>query len=136
MESNPALHRPPGESERVPLLFVTGRADPVDDGDRAMKKKAKTKRESLSEKLSKAEEKGRVSGFAEGCQHTEFKYSPSYHLKPSIIDFIKMIESWPLDEERSIIQIAGTDLVHTVHAATPTRLFRAIANELKRLGYK
>lgn len=102
-----------------------------------MKKKikAKAKRLTLKQRLADAHENGRLIGISEGDLKARNEFRPNYLYQTGVTDFVQMVGSWPIAED-GVVQIAGTDLKQNVTAMIPVRLFRAIATELKRLGYE
>lgn len=98
-------------------------------------KKTKSVRKTLKEKLAEEHQKGFDRGYSAGERQTKFNFMPEWSLEKPLVDFVRLVQSWPI-EPGGVVALVGTDLKAICNAAIPMRTLRAIADELKRLGYK
>ena len=99
-------------------------------------KKVKVVRPKLADKLRAAEEFGYEQGRTRGAADEQWKWKPNSFHQKNVTDFVRMIDSWGNMSEDGVIMIAGTDLKAHATGAVPLRLFKVVAEELKRFGYK
>lgn len=100
-----------------------------------MKKKVKAVRKTLKDKLAEVHLAAVEQGRREGYESAKRDFGPNWSLRDGLTDFVRLIESWPIDGS-AVVALVGTDLKHICNASLPARTVKAIAGELKRLGYK
>lgn len=99
------------------------------------KKKTKVVRATLKEKLVFARSEGWTDGFdkgmREGATKGRLEFLPPYESRAGLLDFVRAVESWPLDGN-ALVAIAATDLKHLCNLALPARVMQLIAAEMKK----
>jgi hypothetical protein len=98
------------------------------------KHKPKTKRVPIAVHMAAARAEGVALGVMQGKYEARQEFAPKHLYHADISNFIHMVESWPL-EDNGVVMFAGTDLVHHVNGGMLVPGMRAVASELRRLGY-
>jgi len=101
-----------------------------------MRRKAKTKvakvRKTLAAKLAEATRAGWEEGHRAGCRQTRAEYGPD--AGPAVAKFVSNVDNLK-DLDEAVVQIFVTNLHTHAQLLMPLTVLRAVAGELKRLGY-
>lgn len=104
---------------------------------KAIRRTVKPKAERLTVKqrlvLERADgwAKGFDDGMREGMQKGRKEFLPPYESRAGLLDFVRAVESWPVNGD-AVVAIIATDLKHICNLAVPARVLQAIAAEMKK----